>query len=341
MLHVLNAVPEGLLEHEAAELYKRLPGPTLIHLAGRRPEPLFVSVLLHGNETSGWLAMRTLLGKYANVELPRAMSLLIGNIAAARVNERLLPGQLDHNRIWEGGRDVQDRPEYQMVCQVVEEMRARGVFASVDIHNTTGINPHYANVRCLDARTLQLAALFGRTVVYFKKPAGVQVAAFSRLCPAVTVECGQSAQPAGVQHALEYVEACLHLAEIPDHRVPAQDVDLFHSAAIVKVPPALNFGFHDDNLDIRFIDDLDHLNFRELPAGTTLGWVRDGSGARLEVHDELGCDVSDRFFGLYNGEIRTQTPFIPALLTLSVDAIRQDCLCYVMERYADFYNGTL
>jgi hypothetical protein len=36
---------------------------------------------------------------------------------------------------------------------------------------------------------------------------------------------------------------------------------------------------------------------------------------------------------MQDGEIRTRLPVIPALLTLSVQAIRQDCLCYLMERY--------
>ncbi len=332
MLNVLTAVPDGLLELDASRLHEMLPGPTLLQLPGRRSEPLFVSALLHGNEDVGWLAIRALLRNYATKDLPRALTVLIGNVAAARANQRFLPEQPDYNRIWQGGPSVDGRPEQSMVQEVLQWARASGPFACIDVHNTTGINPHYASLRRNDHRSLQLAALFGRTVVYYRRPKGVLIAAFSDLCPAVTVECGKPGQEQGVAHALDYIDACLHLSEIPNHAVAAHDIDLFHTIATVKVPAPLSLGFADDD-DIRLVNDLDHLNFRELPVGTTLGWVRSGSNAKLDVHDESGVEVSERFFDLQDGEIRTRLPVIPALLTLSVQAIRQDCLCYLMERY--------
>lgn len=333
MLNIIDTLPGGLLDLEAPRLHERLAGPTLIHLPGRRQEPLFVSVLLHGNEDTGWLAVRDLLRQYAGKDLPRALSLLIGNVAAARHRQRFLPGQPDYNRIWPSAPAVEDLPEHKMMCRVVDEMRGRGVFASVDIHNTTGINPHYASIRRIDDRFLHLATLFGRSVVYFLKPEGVQVEAFSLLCPAATVECGQPGQSRGVEHAREYVDACLHLSEVPTHPVAAHDIDLFHTVAIVKVPTNTSFGFGAGDLDIRFVDDLDRLNFRELPVDTTVGWVRPGSNAGLEVRDESGREVTERFFDLRNGEIRTRSPVIPSMLTINAQAIRQDCLCYIMERY--------
>jgi succinylglutamate desuccinylase len=59
MLTELDYLPDGLLQVEARELYTILPGPTLIHLPGRRDIPLFVSILLHGNEDTGLKAMQT------------------------------------------------------------------------------------------------------------------------------------------------------------------------------------------------------------------------------------------------------------------------------------------
>jgi len=45
-------------------------------LPGRRPTPLFVSVLLHGNEDSGVVALQSVLRAYAGRRLPRALSIL-------------------------------------------------------------------------------------------------------------------------------------------------------------------------------------------------------------------------------------------------------------------------
>ena len=184
MLTILEELPAGLLQRDAPALHEVLSGPTLIHLQGRRRKPLLVTVLLHGNENTGWLAARELLRRYSGRTLPRSMSLLIGNVIAARSGIRRLDEQPDFNRVWGRG----DTPEHAMARQVVTEMAQRKVFASVDVHNNTGFNPHYACVNSLDTSYLHLATLFSRTVVYFTKPDTVQSLAMAQVCPAVTLE---------------------------------------------------------------------------------------------------------------------------------------------------------
>lgn len=338
MLFELDHLPAGLLELSAARLHELLPGPALIHLPGRRPEPLFVSVLLHGNEDTGWLAIGQLLREYAGCELPRALSLFIGNVPAARYNQRFLDGQPDYNRIWTDAPCNEHLPERNMMQRIVEIMKGRSLFASVDIHNNTGINPHYVCVRRFDYRFFQLATLFSRTVVYFTKPDGVQCEAFSALCPAVTLECGQPGQLHGVAHAVEYLNACLNLADIPNHPVAPQDINLFHTVAIVKVPRMASFGFDSKDVDIRLLSDLDHLNFHELPVNTILGWIKPGSNQQLEMWDETGREMSAQFLQIHNGAIRTRVPVMPSMLTVNVKAIRQDCLGYFMESSKEFYD---
>ncbi|KPK11938.1 MAG: peptidase M14 [Acidithiobacillales bacterium SG8_45] len=332
MLNVIESLPEGILELEAHELHQVLAGPTLIHLPGRRQEPLFVSVLLHGNEDTGWQAMRALLRKLQGQELPRALSLFIGNIAAAKVRQRFLEGQPDYNRVWEDVPGNEALPERRMMQQIVDDLRARKVFASVDVHNNTGLNPHYACVRVLEEHHLHLATLFSRTVVYFRTPAGVQTAPFAEICPSVTIEAGQAGQTHGFEHTLAFIDACLHLSHLPDHPVPAHDIDLYHTVAICKVPPEASFGFGGDRCDLNFVEDLDHLNFRELPVGTTLARIP-GDELMLVVRDESGEEVTARYFELADGELRTTLPFMPSMLAMDETAIRQDCLCYLMERH--------
>jgi len=305
MLNVIESLPEGILELEAHELHQVLAGPTLIHLPGRRQEPLFVSVLLHGNEDTGWQAMRALLRKLQGQELPRALSLFIGNIAAAKVRQRFLEGQPDYNRVWEDVPGNEALPERRMMQQIVDDLRARKVFASVDVHNNTGLNPHYACVRVLEEHHLHLATLFSRTVVYFRTPAGVQTAPFAEICPSVTIEAGQAGQTHGFEH---------------------------NTVAICKVPPEASFGFGGDRCDLNFVEDLDHLNFRELPVGTTLARIP-GDELMLVVRDESGEEVTARYFELADGELRTTLPFMPSMLAMDETAIRQDCLCYLMERH--------
>jgi hypothetical protein len=331
MLTQYDALPSGLLDSPASRLGEVLPGPALIHLPGRRTPPLFVAVLLHGNEDTGWLAAQSVLRKYAAAELPRALSLFIGNVEAARSGVRRLDGQPDYNRVWPGSEELHPA-ESAMMQQVVDAMRARGVFASIDIHNNTGLNPHYACVNRLEHHFLHLALLFSRIVVYFIRPRGVQSAAFAELCPSVTVECGKPGTPGSVEHAAAYIEDCLHLSEFPVHPVAPHDIDLFHTVATVKVPEQASFGFGAPDADIDFVPELDHFNFRELKHGERLGRIRPGSTARLQVLDENGAEIGPRLFDYRQDQIALRQPLMPAMLTRDERVIRQDCLCYLMER---------
>ncbi|RKZ37942.1 MAG: peptidase M14 [Gammaproteobacteria bacterium] len=328
-LTLLDTLPRGILEAAADRLHEYLDGPTLIHLPGRRSPPLFVSVLLHGNENTGWDAARALLKRHGDYPLPRALSLFVGNVQAARFGLRTLDGQPDFNRIWRG----EGTPEHRTMREVVEIMRHIKPFASIDVHNNTGRNPHYACVNHLHAANLNLAARFARTAVYFTTPDTVQSRAFSAFCPAVTLECGQPGTTSGLEHVLEFLDACLHLAKFPEHPVHKGDMELFHTVATVKVPDDVSLGFAGEDTDLVFTDDLDSMNFRELPTGTVIARVHPEFDGRLVVIDEEGREVGEKYFLRRGNEIVTCRPFIPSMLTLDMRVIRQDCLCYVMERY--------
>ena len=329
-LHQLTGIPAGLLETDARNLHSLLPGPTLLHLQGRITRPLFVSILLHGNEVTGLLAVQRLLRKYRTHPLPRSLTIFLGNIRAAAAGVRRLNDQPDYNRVWPGT-DQPDYPEAGLMAQVWDIMRQRRVFASIDIHNNTGLNPHYACVNRLDPRFLNLAALFGRLVVYFLRPRGVQSMAFAELCPAVTLECGKPGVERGTEHACDFIDTCLHLESIPDRPVGRGSIDLFHTVAQVKIRNGVRFSFTEGNADLVLRSDLDHLNFTELPAGIAWGEVH-SDGIPLVAVDETGRDVTDRYFNVVSGKLVLRQPVMPSMLTLDERIIRQDCLGYLMER---------
>lgn len=330
MLTRLDNLPGGFIETPARELHRLLDGPTLIHLPGRRTPELFVSLLLHGNEDTGLVALQEVLRGHAGRVLPRALSILIGNVSAAREGVRRLDHQPDYNRIWPGCDLHAGTPEHAAMSEVRGIMAERGLFASIDIHNNSGLNPHYGVVTRLDSDNLHLALLFSRTVVWFRGAVGSQTAAFSSLCPSVAVECGKPGNRASEAQAARFIDGCLHMAEFPCHGVREHDIDLYHTVATVKVPGALSFGFGDPEADIDFDARLDHMNFRELEVGTLFGHTR--HEAPLEVSDEAGQDVAAAFFSVANGALRLARRAMPAMLTLDARAVRQDCLCYLMER---------
>ena len=323
--------PDELLEVPAYELWRQLRGPSFFSIAGRRPDPLFVSVLLHGNEDSGWQAIQSVLRRHRGSLLPRPLLLFVGNVAAARERLRSLPGQEDYNRAWPGT-EHSGTPTAQLLREVYGLVERQSPFASIDIHNNTGRNPHYACVSRLDERHLHLARLFSRTVVFFERPAGVQSAALARLCPAVVAECGRAGDSAGIEHAARLIEAGLGLQHFPGHAVPDHDLDLLRTMAIVRVPAQASMSFGGEAADFQFRADLDSLNFSELDCGAHFGSLGDGTAQRLEVVPSHELAPRDGYFSYEGGVINLARAAVPAMLTLDQRAVRLDCLGYLMQR---------
>ncbi|MGB0713944.1 MAG: M14 family metallopeptidase [Gammaproteobacteria bacterium] len=333
MLKHFHELPAGFLEVAPERLEAMLGGPALIELPGRRPEPLFVSIMLHGNEPTGLYAVQNLLRRHAGRELPRALSVFVGNVAAAARNLRRLDGQPDYNRVWPiDGQPADDSAESALMFEIVEHMRRRAVFASIDVHNNTGLNPHYGCVNRLDHRYLNLAAMFSRIGVYFVRPRGVCSMAMGALAPSTIIECGKASQVQGTEHVADFLDAALHLDHHPEHPVRSGDLDLYHTVATVTVAPDASFGFGKVEADLCLDPELERLNFRELQSGTAFGRVCSGDSLPVRVLDERGVDVAARYFTIERDELCLAQAVMPSMLTLDERVIRQDCLCYLMER---------
>lgn len=328
----LDHLPPGLLERPASALHHALDGPTLIHLKGKNPQPLFVTVLQHGNEITGWEAVRRLLkSHYEFDQLPRSLSILIGNIQAAKHRLRRLDDQLDFNRCWPGGK-YDDSDVGKLFQQVTGRIRELVPIAAIDIHNNTGLNPHYAAINRIRPEFLRLASYFSSKVVYFKMPLGTQSLSLSKICPATTLECGQAGEVHGTDHSIGYLETLMNLDELSSAPVDKNDVHLFHMVATVRVHDDALFGFGNVPTEVAFRENLDVLNFQELPEGISFGNIDGGPAQPLIATNVDGLDVTDQYFRFDRGQIETIRPTMPSMLTLDRRVIQQDCLCYLMER---------
>jgi succinylglutamate desuccinylase len=333
MLRILDQLPAGLLDLDTTCLAEALGGPTLLRIPGQARAPMFVATLLHGNETTGWDAARTLLRAYHGRVLPRPLLLFIGNVHAARVGMRRLDGQPDFNRIWNGA----PGPEGELAARLLAEVTRARPFACIDLHNTSGENPLYACVHRLDDASRALARVFSSRLVLVSHPQGLLSMALSALAPAVTLECGKPGNEDTVVHVSEYLREVMALESLdamhPDARTHAGEV--LRPVATVRVPEHVSFSFHDAGADLHFVAGLDAHNFTTIPRGTTIAAIRPGCDARLEALDVNGADVTERYFRRDAAAVVTAVPLMPSLLTANERIIRQDCLCYVMERLTE------
>jgi len=74
-------------------------------------------------------------------------------------------------------------------------------------------------------------------------------------------------------------------------------------------------------------------NFVEREAGRVLARGEPVSSAWLQAFDEHDRERGRDFFDYRDEQILLKKPVMPAMLTMNTQIIRQDCLCYLMERY--------
>lgn len=325
---MLEGWPPGLEVCTARELHERLGGSTLIRLPGRAEPALFVSVLLHGNETSGWDAVRRLLKRHPGGELPRSLLLFIGNVAAAARGVRSLPIQQDYNRIWHGAAG----PEGELAKAVKTALTSEDLFAAVDLHNNTGHNPHYSVVTDLSTGNLALAWLFDDQAVYVREPDTVLARLFAGRCPAVTLELGPIGDPRCADRALDFLSRLMALETLPP--ADLHGLRTYRTEARVHIPPGVDFSFVGEERATPLVltGGVEGVNFHELPAGTDFAATALPLIESLTVLDSDRRNVTEEYFAVDGQRLRLRRPVVPAMYTLDPAVIRQDCLCYFMQR---------
>lgn len=305
-LSVEHSLPASLANLPATALADELGGPTLFDLRKPNRPPLFVSVLIHGNEVSGWDAVRTLFP-----EITDASTLLfLGNLQAAARGLRALPGRVDFNRVWEQGAST----EASVAAEVTAYVKAAGPRLALDIHNTTGDNPPYSVVCRSDPETLALAGAFSNHALLATQPHGFQTRRFAQFCTAMTIEVGIPGDPAGKTRATAFLQTLLADGPRRGARLPAS-LSLYETAARVTLAEGAVLD-----------PDMQRFNFRTAPAGTAL--TRSG-GLRATTDDDR--DLGGEYFGTNNGVAVLKRPTMLAMYTGEEEAARRDCLCYFLE----------
>lgn len=333
MIKQLDHLPQGLLDLPANMLHTKIDDHTLIHLKGKIKRPAFISILQHGDEYTGWDALKDYLNNHQHV-LPRSLCILFGNIQGAKYNLRQLDNQPDFNRSWPSRLKL-NNPIANTMQEITDIMKRRKPFASVDIHNNSGRNPHYSGINSLDKTFLNLASLFSDTMIYFTSPAGIQSGAFAKFCPSVTVECGLSGASDGKEQTHTFLELLLNQSNLL--KVPGilEHQHVYKIIASVKVKNNIGISFDNSEQDFRLVKDLDFLNFKKLRNGEPFGQLSKELTKKQEmpfiIEDENQRQLTTEYFSIVDNNVVCNKSFVPSMITQNIKAIRDDCLCYIMQ----------
>lgn len=328
MLKFLNNLPSKFFEIDQENVLEVFDSPTIIRLKGKiDTRPVFVSTLLHGNETSSFVILQEYLKKYENTELPRSIIIFVGNPQAYHKNVRHLKDQLDYNRIWQQGHSY----EHLVAKEVYEYLKAQNLYASLDFHNNTGKNPHYACINKRNIEFIRLAQNFSQKIVYFTEPESVLSLKMANLCPSLTLECGLSGSYQGIINGIQLLETTMDSKSAWEKK----DIKIkyvYQSFGTILVHPnvALNFD-HDERFDgISLIKDFDEYNFSEISIGTSLGFIQDKR--TIKVVNNSGVNITDHFLNLENNEVKVANPFTASMFTKNTSVAKSDCLGYLMKK---------
>jgi hypothetical protein len=337
-LKILNDVPSEFLDISHRQIKKVFKTPTLIHLKGDKTPALFVSILLHGNEFSGLEIMQEILEKYKTTngyKLPRDLWLFVGNVDAAELDVRLMDSQVDFNRAWPGTPNPKTDTA-KLIQKVVDTITKEPLFASVDLHNNTGQNPHYGCISVVDEKNRYLCSLFNHIAMVFKGPKGVSTVAFDNICPDITLECSTPGNIPAKDKAFQLVDALMHMDHFPTKPVVKQDLQLLKNSATIKINKDVTFDFENnvnDNfeVDLVVVDRFDKHNFVTLKKGEVFAYSK--LPKPLFVVSSDNKDITDEIIQNENGEISLKKSMMPAMISMDKKIVFQDCLCYLLEDY--------
>jgi len=342
ILKIIDYIPKGFLEIKPKEITKLIDCPTLIHLRGKKEQPLFVSILLHGNEFSGLMIVQSVLKKYKHRALPRSLIIFIANPKACEKGLRQLKDQPDFNRIWRGGSSYKE----SLTKPVLKYAEDQKIQVAVDIHNNTGRSPIYACINKKTEEFIKLAQTFSKTIVYFTKPDSVLSLALSRFCPSIVMECGLPGHTLGIDSGIRCIENLLENSKLENSKKKqrkknqSQNISIYHTSATMYIAPDAEVCFHPQPFIAKerlcLISHLDKFNFKQLAVGTVLGKISDSK--QIKLIDKNGLNVFNQFFSIVEHDLTVKSPFIPCMLTKNIQIAKSDCLGYIMEKSSLIFN---
>lgn len=338
MADPITVYPEGVLPDLSGserEVLARLGRASWWVVPGRdRRRCRLVTTLLHGNEPSGFRAIRTWTASSALPEVD--ILFFLGSVEAALgpplFRHRARPGGQDQNRCFLPPFDGPEGRRAEMLLGLIKRARPEAV---VDLHNNTGHSPAYGVGTSVTEEALGLTSLFADRFMHSDIRLGTLMEALDGRFASVVIECGRAGDPVADATALAGLDRFVTLEELSLAAAHAPGVEVLSKPLRVHVTDDATLAFDTTpatsaTLTIR--RDVDRHNFMTMAAGEVVGWVRAGSAWPLRALGASGEDQSRDLFTLIGNELRLRKPIVPVMMTTSAEIARSDCLFYALER---------
>tara|TARA_Y100000310_G_scaffold336738_1_gene422086 strand:- start:1213 stop:2202 length:990 start_codon:yes stop_codon:yes gene_type:complete len=321
-LKYFSEIPEQI-NLEPKEFLQWLNTTSIIK-AGSGEESIILFCLVHGNEPSGFYAFHDLLKKLMiKDDLQKTVYFVFTNVKAALYGSgfeiRFTEDQSDMNRIWlEPGKNPEQNNLVEKLKTFIKEKNPQLV---VDFHNTTGRNPVYLiTLPKIDYDLLKKYSYF-TTFLSEDTEQTMLISWAGNFTESFLIECGQNISPQSNLNAKEVLNRVLIYSKTkPGEIIPQEKVWLAsHPDRVVVNSKNIEISDENTGADVVFRTDLDLLNTKLLPKGTSLGFA---NKAGVINHPKL--EVVDNKLIL-----KEHATLI--LLTTHIPAITTTCLGYFVD----------
>lgn len=327
-----------------------LIGLTVIDISGENNnEWRVISTLLHGDEPSGLIAIHRWLTSENTLPRPTTnIRIIISSVEAATYQHlfrhRYLPEGVDLNRCFNeknirasDGENKNLAGYIQRAKLIKNAIREVNPKAIIDLHNTSGNGPAFAVSTLISPNVLSLVSYFCDTLIL----SDISIGALMELnfsCPVVTIECGGSfddqSHDVAYNGIKKFTQCDVHCALPQDKAVQILYKPL---RVTIKTERKLSFSEHDEGYSgVTLRKNIEQFNYGGCCDGLLLGWLDDNGLENLEMLNDQGVNVIEKYFKMDENKLVCATNLKMFMASNQTGIARSDCLFYVVNNVNNY-----
>jgi hypothetical protein len=287
-----------------------------------------IVTLLHANEPSGLKAIYEFIK--GNLTPRTTLGIFIASVEAALhppvFSHRHLPGEKDLNRCFSQGTSTNQTALATNFVEILKDFQPEAV---IDTHNTSGHSDVFGVATDSHKPMRQICEPFTEKLVVIHQQMGTLIETDIG-CPILTVEFGGFLDPNADAAALNTLEQFVCTENLFGSE-PGY-IQVLANPFRLQVQSSCNLEYAstiDTNAHLTMFNTIDQLNFRELDAGTSIGWIIERDLEQLIVLDTQQQNISTELFKIKDGTLQTNIPMTLFMATTDAHIAKNDCLLYL------------